>query len=67
MLNPTPQDRLKALDLKHKRALVIDENPHTRKLVVDLLRSFEFGHVSTSASPADALASLQATGVNSGT
>ena len=55
-----PQERLKALDLKNKRALVIDENVHTRKLLIDLLKSFDFGEVSIAPSTTDALAMLQA-------
>ena len=59
MSNPTPQDRLKPLDLRNKQVLVVDENPHTRKLLVDLLRSFDVVRISTSPSPADALATLR--------
>ena len=60
MSNLTPQDRLKALDLRTKRALVVDDNVHSRKLLIELLRSFELVQISTSPSPADALATLRA-------
>ena len=58
------EERLKALDLKNKRALVIDENVHTRKLLIDLLRSFDFAEVSTLPSTAEALALLPAAKVD---
>lgn len=55
MQNPDPEIRLKALDLKTKHALVIDENEHTRKILIELLRSFGVQRISTSPSTTHAL------------